>query len=123
MSEPERAALLLEDIELAPAPMVPEVLGALVVRFRQLVGNAEGGTLRLVLDEGNWERSHVEKARRNALEHEDRTGAALAALMLKLTDAELRAWVGGLAPHEHDRICPMHPANIVAGPCDCGATT
>lgn len=56
--------------------------------FCELEGNSSGGSLHIVLDDGNTEGHHVEWCRERARENRDEAGFWLAQLLLMLTDEE-----------------------------------
>jgi hypothetical protein len=72
-------------------PPTAAELRPLVRDFYALDGNAAGGTLHIVLDDGNLDRKSVEWARNYAHNHGDTTGAALAEVLLAMTDADREA--------------------------------
>lgn len=65
-----------------PKPTIPEV-APLIAAYYAKPGNEVGGSLHIVLDDGNIERYHVEFCRRYAEEHNDPDGAALAEILLQ----------------------------------------
>lgn len=65
-----------------------DVIRMLVDRFCEFPGNESGGSLHIVLDDGNIEREHVEFCRDWARDHDDPAGEAFAELLLTLTDEE-----------------------------------
>jgi hypothetical protein len=68
-------------------PTVPEVL-PLVRAYYAKPGNAVGGNLHIVLDEGNVETGHVEWCLARAREEGDADGAALAELLLRMSKTQ-----------------------------------
>ena len=59
---------------------------ALIDRYRSLAGNDAGGSLHIVLDDGNRDRCCVLLCYQCALENGDTAGAALAGVLLCLPD-------------------------------------
>lgn len=86
-------AEFLEDVEISGAPTKASVAD-LVDAYYALPGNGAGGSLHIVLDDGNCERGCVEYCRAYAEQAGDAAGVALADLLLKLTDEQLAQWVG-----------------------------
>lgn len=60
----------------------------LVEKFCAMAGNGAGGSLHIVLDDGNADRESVEWCHTRAREHGDKDGMALCDLLLTLSDAE-----------------------------------
>lgn len=65
-------------------PTIPEVL-PLVRAYYAKPNNGVGGSLHLVLDDGNIETYWVEYCKQYALENNDPDGVALAELLLKMS--------------------------------------
>lgn len=65
-------------------PTVPEVL-PLVEAYYAKDGNGAGGSLHIVLDDGNVANGHIEFCRDYAERKGDKDGAALAAILLRMS--------------------------------------
>lgn len=74
-------------------PTVPEVL-PLVQAYYAMPGNSAGGSLHLVLDDGNVEDSSVAVCLRYAQEHDDEAGVELATLLLKMSKTQRKKLAG-----------------------------
>jgi len=70
-------------------PTIPEVL-SLVLAYYAKHGNGAGGSLHLVLDDGNIETYSVEFCKQFALENNDQDGVELAELLLKMSYTQRR---------------------------------
>ena len=70
-------------------PTVPEVL-PLVRAYYAKPGNNVGGSLHIVLEDGNVGDSHVEHCREWAEERDDVDGVALAKLLLRMSRTQRR---------------------------------
>lgn len=84
----------LESLECCPRPPTEADIDRLTEEFYKLDGNGAGGSLHVVLDDGNWERDCVEFCRKWAVDRNDIAGERFADLLLTLTDEQLRAWLG-----------------------------
>jgi hypothetical protein len=71
-------------------PTVDEVV-ALAKEYYALDGNGVGGSLHIVLDDGNLGRSHVTWCEGYACGARDRPGAVLAGALLRLSKKERKA--------------------------------
>jgi hypothetical protein len=69
-------------------PTLPEVR-PLVAAYYQLPGNGVGGALHVVLEDANWQRSHVRSCMINAPDHDQAT-LALGRVMLKMSNSQRR---------------------------------
>lgn len=69
---------------MADKPTVPEVL-PIVKAYYAKPGNGVGGSLHVVLDDGNIETKFVEECREYARQNNDSDGVALADLLLKMS--------------------------------------
>lgn len=76
-----------------PRPSIAFMKG-LIGAYYALDGNITGGSLHIVLDDGNLETEHVEWCVRWAAEKNDPDGVFLARLLLKFTDAERAQMLG-----------------------------
>jgi hypothetical protein len=65
-------------------PTVPEVL-PLVEAYYALPGNSVGGSLHVVLDDGNVEDDHVRSCLEYARERGDKEGVELAEVLLRMS--------------------------------------
>lgn len=65
-------------------PTIPDIV-PLIEMYYTLPGNQVGGSLHIVLDDGNIERQHVEFCKKYALEQHDYVGAAIANMMLRMS--------------------------------------
>lgn len=65
-------------------PTIPDVAPFIEMYYR-LPGNSVGGSLHIVLDDGNIDRSFVEYCKEYALEKQDYFGAALANILLRMS--------------------------------------
>lgn len=74
-------------------PAVPEVL-PLVHAYRDLPGNAVGGSLHIVLDDGNVDDASVAWCRDYARENGDRPGVELAEILLRMSQTQRRKLAG-----------------------------
>ena len=63
----------------------------LVKKFYAMPGNGVGGSLHIVLDDGNTDRESVEWCHTYAREHGDKDGMALCDLLLTLTEEQREA--------------------------------
>jgi hypothetical protein len=68
-------------------PTIPEVL-SLVKAYLEKDGNGVGGSLHIVLDDGNVEDSHVEFCIKWAREHNDEDGVKLGELLLRMSKTQ-----------------------------------
>ncbi len=68
-------------------PTVPEVR-ELVSEYYCLPGNAVGGALHIVVDDGNIEDSHVQFCRNEALARGDAAGVRIADLLLQMSKTQ-----------------------------------
>ena len=68
-------------------PTVPEVL-PLVRAYYSMPGNGAGGSLHVVLDDGNIDDYFVRSCLLSAQESGDAAGAGLAALLLKMSKTQ-----------------------------------
>ena len=68
-------------------PTVPEVL-PLVQAYRDKPGNAVGGSLHVVLDDGNIEDSSIQFCREYAAERGDVDGIALCDLLIQMSKTQ-----------------------------------
>jgi hypothetical protein len=73
----------------ADKPTVPEVL-PLVEAYYDKPGNGVGGSLHIVLEDGNIRTSDVEFCRQWALDHGDADGVRLAELLLRMSQTQRR---------------------------------
>ena len=87
-------AEFLRDLECEPRPLTKDGIDRLKDAFYMLEGNGAGGSLHIVLDDNNWERSSVEFCLKYAQDAGDRAGIAFATLLLELTDEQLHEWLG-----------------------------
>jgi hypothetical protein len=78
-------------------PTIPEVL-PLVRAYYSKPGNAVGGALHIVLEDGNVRTSDVEWCRQRAAEDGDVDGVQLATLLLAMSPTQRRK-LGELAHH------------------------
>lgn len=69
-------------------------VGRLIKDFYTLPGNGAGGSLHIVLDDGNIGVGSIEFCQRYATEHDDQAGYWLATLLLALTDEEREELLG-----------------------------
>lgn len=90
----DRTAEFLLDLAATPRPLTKDSIDTLVDAFYKLPENGAGGSLHVVLDDHNWERSNVEFCLGWAKDNGDEAGQALAALLLELTDQQLHDWLG-----------------------------
>ena len=65
-------------------PTVPEVL-SIVKAYYSKPNNGVGGSLHIVLEDGNIETHHIEFCKENARKNNDLDGVALAELLLKMS--------------------------------------
>lgn len=70
----------------------------LIDAYYAMPGNGAGGSLHVVLDDGNYEREHVEFCRQYAAERNDLAGVQLADMLLSLTEDERYELLVGEAP-------------------------
>ena len=70
-------------------PTIPEVL-PLVQAYYAKPGNGAGGSLHIVLDDGNIETHFVEFCKEYALENNDQDGVELAELLLHMSYTQRR---------------------------------
>lgn len=70
-------------------------LEAQIERFYAKPGNECGGSLHVVLDDGNYDRACIEFVLGYATECGDADGVAIATALLALSDDELEAGLGG----------------------------
>lgn len=70
------------------------LLKAMIQAYYQMEGNSTGGSLHIVLDDGNYERHHVEFCLQWAKDRDDPDGVMLAGHLLLLTDEERRVLLG-----------------------------
>lgn len=70
-------------------PTIPEVM-PLVKAYRALPGNSVGGSLHVVLDDGNIDDGSVIHCRRYASERRDDKGVELADLLLQMSKTQRR---------------------------------
>lgn len=68
-------------------PTVPEV-APLVKAFYAMWGNGVGGSLHIVLDDGNVEDSSIEFCRKWAEDHGDLSGIALAMVLARMSKTQ-----------------------------------
>lgn len=68
-------------------PSVPEV-AELARAYYEKPGNGCGGSLHIVLDDGNLEDGHIEFCRTYAAERDDADGVRLAELLLQMTPTQ-----------------------------------
>lgn len=99
MDEPSASVIaeFVRRCEAAPRLELPQLLsefGELIPTFYSWAGNLAGGSLHIVLDDGNHDRSSLALCLREAVERGDRAGFALAAALLELHDEELAAVLG-----------------------------
>jgi hypothetical protein len=76
-----------------PRPRIPEV-APLIRDYYALDGNSTGGSLHLVLDDGNVRRRHVEFCRDYALDLGDQAGVEIADMLLLMTVSQRRRLSG-----------------------------
>lgn len=62
----------------------------LVRAYQAKDGNSVGGSLHIVLDEGNVSNSHIESCKRYATEQNDLDGVALADILLQMSKTQRR---------------------------------
>ena len=83
---------LCKSLQKRQKQLAPEFyLGAvdhLVEKFYAMPGNGSGGSLHVVLDDGNTDRESVEWCHTYAREHGDKDGMALCDLLLTLSDEQ-----------------------------------
>lgn len=79
-------------------PTIPFMRG-LIASYYKLEGNICGGSLHVVLDDGNLETRSVQHCLEYATKQNDADGAFLADLLLRFTEAE-RAEMLGIDPSE-----------------------
>ena len=70
-------------------PNIPEVL-PLIRAYYTKPENAVGGSLHIVLEDGNVSDGNVESCLEYAREHNDRDGEALAGLLLQMSKTQRR---------------------------------
>ena len=87
-------AEFLAMLDAVQMPLTEPDLMRLRGAFYALPENLSGGSLHVVLDDGNWEREHVEFCRGLAADRGDVAGERLAGLLLTLSDEQLRVWLG-----------------------------
>jgi hypothetical protein len=75
-------------INTAPEKPTVDRVGPLVREFYGLPGNGVGGSLHIVLDDGNVEDGSVRFCRDYALEHGDAIGYALANVLLRMSKTQ-----------------------------------
>ena len=85
--EPSIAARAEELIKRGTKPTVPEVL-PLVKEYYEKDGNCAGGSLHVVLDDGNTEKIFVEGCVEWAKENNDEDGEKLAQLLLMMSKTQ-----------------------------------
>lgn len=74
-------------------PTIPEVL-PMVRAYYAKPGNGVGGSLHVVLEDGNCERGDVEWCLAYAIAQADGDGAALARVLLKMSETQRRKLAG-----------------------------
>ena len=94
VAAPSLSGDFLLDVACTPRPLTKANIDRLIDAFYRLDGNGAGGSLHIVLDDHNWERSSVEFCLGWAKDNGDGAGQALAALLLELTDEQLHDWLG-----------------------------
>lgn len=94
VAAPTPSGDFLLDIACTPRPLTKASIDRLKDAFYLLEGNGAGGSLHIVLDDNNWERSNVEFCLKWAQDRNDAAGTALATLLLELTDEQLHDWLG-----------------------------
>lgn len=67
-----------------PKPTVPEVL-PMMYAYRDTEGNGAGGSLHIVLDDGNTEDDHVKWCIEHAKERGDVAGVELGEMLLRMS--------------------------------------
>ena len=87
------AAEFMDLIASTPRPPSGADVESLIERFYELPGNAAGGSLHVVLDDGNWERDSVIYSRDWARRERDAAGEAFADLLLTLGDEQLHEYL------------------------------
>lgn len=107
--DPDPEATFVAKLEAAPRPLTEDVIDDLIKAWYAIEDNVVGGSLHVVLDDGNWKREHVEFCRGWAKERGDAPGEAFATALLTLTDEQLRAWLGS----DDDHMEPVPPAGQV----------
>jgi hypothetical protein len=83
-------------VDLSEAPTVDEVIRAAKAYYCERPENACGGSLHVVLDDGNTDHASVEFCRRSAIDHADNSGALLANLLGYLTEGQRQEVFEGL---------------------------
>lgn len=76
-------------LKTAAKPTLP-VVRDLVRLYYALPGNGAGGSLHIVLDDNNVERRFIWFCHKYACKHGDTAGANLAAVLLRLSNSQLR---------------------------------
>lgn len=79
-----------------------QVQNVIVMAAEYYVFNPTGGSLHIVLDNGNYERNHVEFCRQYAVDHNDEDGVKLADALLTLTDTEREKMYND---HDYNSAC------------------
>lgn len=86
--------------------------GGLIERYYEMPGNGAGGSLHVVLDDGNHERSSVEFCLNYAIKDGDKAGEALARALLALPDDVFEQVLPPFVDRcldcgaEHPHLCP-----------------
>lgn len=84
------AEQFLEELECAPTSPSRADVGRLEQLFYEIPGNLAGGSMHIVCDDGNWDRSCVEFCRDYAIREGDIAGQRFAEWILaSLTDEQL----------------------------------
>ncbi len=66
----------------------PEEVAELIAAYEDIPENSNGGSLHIVIEDGNWEADHVRWCIDYAKERGDVLGAKLGALLLLLSEAD-----------------------------------
>jgi hypothetical protein len=84
------AAQFLEDLGCTPIPPSQADVEQLEELFYEIDGNGAGGSLHIVLDDGNWDRDSIEFCVGYARENGDEAGRRFAEwLLANLTDQQM----------------------------------
>lgn len=96
----------------AATAQTPEDIRDLIAEFYEMPGNGVGGSLHIVLDDGNHRREDVEFCLNYAIEEKDEDGEALCRALLRLPDDVYRI---ALSP----ALAPPPCGGCEALPCRC----
>lgn len=83
----------IESLADAPRPLTRESLDELRSEFYGIEGNGCGGTLHIVLDDGNNDRDDIRHCLSYARERGDLAGELFAEALLTLTDEQMKEWL------------------------------